>query len=93
MSRVGLQPINVPKGVTVTFDGTTATVKGSKGTISRELPSICRYEQNGDVINVSRENDERQSRSMHGLARTLLNNMIVGVTEGFVKELEIVGVG
>ena len=93
MSRVGLRPINVPKGVTVAFDGSTATVKGPKGTISRELPSICKYNQDGDTINVSRENEERQSRSMHGLARTLLNNMIVGVTEGFAKELEIVGVG
>ena len=93
MSRVGLQPINVPKGVTGTLDGPTATVKGPKGTIARELPSICRYEQEGDTIKVSRENEDRQSRSMHGLARTLLNNMVIGVTDGFAKELEIVGVG
>jgi large subunit ribosomal protein L6 len=75
------------------MDGSTATVKGPKGTISRELPSICRYNQEGDTIKVSRENEDRQSRSMHGLARALLNNMVVGVTDGFVKELEIVGVG
>ena len=93
MSRVGLQPINVLKGVTVTFDGSTATVKGPKGTIKRELPSMCRYDQEGDTIKVSRENEDRQSRSMHGLARTLLNNMVVGVTDGYAKELEIVGVG
>lgn len=93
MSRVGLRPISVPKGVTVTFDGSTATVKGPKGTISRGLPSVCRYEQEGETIKVTREIDNRQTRSMHGLARTLLNNMVVGVTDGFAKELEIVGVG
>ncbi len=93
MSRVGLQPINIPKGVAVTLDGPTATVKGPKGTISRVLPSVCRYVQEGDTIKVARDGDDRQSRSMHGLARTLLNNMVVGVTDGFVKELEIVGVG
>ncbi|UCH83567.1 MAG: 50S ribosomal protein L6 [Candidatus Latescibacterota bacterium] len=93
MSRVGLQPIDVPKGVTVTMEGSTATVKGPKGTITRALPSVCRYDREGDTIKVSRESEDRNARSMHGLARTLLSNMVIGVTDGFVKELEIVGVG
>jgi large subunit ribosomal protein L6 len=83
----------VPKGVTVTFDGPAATVKGPKGEISRTLPDVCKYNQEDGVIRVTRESEEKTVRSMHGLARTLLNNMVVGVTEGFVKELEIVGVG
>lgn len=93
MSRVGLQPIEVPSGVTVSFEGTTATVKGPKGTISRELPAVCSYKQNDNVIHVSRDSDEQQARSMHGLARSLLANMVTGVTDGFSKELEIIGVG
>jgi large subunit ribosomal protein L6 len=93
MSRVGLKPINVPSGVNVIFDGTEATVKGPKGTISRQLPSTCEYKQDGDVINVSRISESRLHRQMHGLSRTLLNNMVIGVTDGFHKELEIVGVG
>lgn len=75
------------------LDGYVATVKGPKGTITKELPSACSFKQEGDVINVSRPNDTRQTRQMHGLSRALLNNMIVGVTDGFSKELEIVGVG
>ena len=93
MSRVGLRPIEVPSGVTVTFDGDSAKVKGPKGELSRTLPTVVKYEQKDGVIKVTRENDERESRSMHGLARTLLANMVEGVTEGFSKELEIVGVG
>jgi len=77
----------------VTFDGSTATVKGPKGTTSRTLPSICRYVEEGNTIKVERDSDDKKARSMHGLSRTLLYNMVVGVTEGFVKELEIVGVG
>lgn len=93
MSRVGLRPIEIPNGVTVTFDGSTATAKGPKGTITRELPSICRFVQENNTIRVERESEDNYARSMHGLTRTLLNNMVEGVTEGFVKELEIVGVG
>ena len=93
MSRVGLKPIEVPSGVTVTLDGAAATVKGPKGTISKELPTTCDYKQEGGVIRVARRADDRTSRSMHGLARTLLANMVTGVTEGFEKQLEIVGVG
>jgi len=93
MSRVGLKPINVPSGVNVTFDGTEATVKGPKGTITKQLPSTCEYKQDGDVINVSRISESRLHRQLHGLSRTLLNNMVLGVTDGFHKELDIVGVG
>lgn len=93
MSRVGLQPIKIPSGVTVSFDGDGVTVKGPKGTISRKLPVSCEFNQNGDVINVSRSSNDQQSRSMHGLTRTLIANMVIGVTTGFEKELEIVGVG
>jgi large subunit ribosomal protein L6 len=93
MSRVGLQPIEVPNGVTVTFDGKVASVKGPKGTLSKALPVECEYKQEGGVIRVSRGNDDQASRSMHGLGRALLANMVEGVTKGFEKELEIVGVG
>jgi large subunit ribosomal protein L6 len=75
------------------MDGSTATVKGPRGTITKELPSVCTFKQEGDVINVTRSTESRIHRQMHGLARALLNNMIVGVSEGFVKNLEIVGVG
>jgi large subunit ribosomal protein L6 len=93
MSRVGLKPINIPSGVTVALDGFTATVKGPKGTICKELPSVCEIKQDGDVINVTRPTETRAGRRMHGLTRALLNNMVVGVSEGFSKDLEIVGVG
>jgi large subunit ribosomal protein L6 len=93
MSRVGYKPINVPSGVTVTFDGAKATVKGPKGTITKELPSDCEIKLDGDVINVTRSDDTRDLRRIHGLTRALLNNMVVGVFEGFSKDLEIVGVG
>jgi large subunit ribosomal protein L6 len=93
MSRVGLQPIEIPSGVTVTFDGEIASVKGPKGTISKALPIQCEYKQESGAIRVSRRNDDQVSRSMHGLGRTLLANMVEGVTKGFEKELEIVGVG
>ena len=89
MSRVGLKPINVPSGVSVALDGAVATVKGPKGTITKELPSACDIKQDGDVINVSRRSDARMYRELHGLSRALLNNMVVGVTEGFSKELEL----
>jgi large subunit ribosomal protein L6 len=93
MSRVGLKPINVPSGVSVALDGDVATVKGPKGTITKGLPSVCDVKQEGDVIRLSRRSETRQHRQMHGLSRALLNNMIVGVTDGFSKELEIIGVG
>jgi large subunit ribosomal protein L6 len=93
MSRVGSKPIQVPAGVTVKFEGSTATVKGPKGTITKILPDICGFEQKGDVITVTRPSNSGPHRSMHGLTRTLIANMVIGVTEGFSKELNIVGVG
>ncbi|NBQ99494.1 MAG: 50S ribosomal protein L6 [Actinobacteria bacterium] len=93
MSRIGKAPINLPGGVEVSIAGRTVTVKGPKGTLSRDIPGdiVVRKEEN--TLIVERPNDERTNRSLHGLSRTLVNNMVVGVTEGFTKELEIVGVG
>jgi len=77
----------------VAIEGTTATVKGPKGEISRSLPPGCGYEREGDEVKVVRESEGMRARAMHGLARTLLHNMILGVTQGFSRELEVVGVG
>jgi large subunit ribosomal protein L6 len=93
MSRVGKSPINVPLGVDVDVTGDHITVKGPKGTLERTIPGAIKVEDNGDTLTVVRPNDERQNRALHGLVRSLVNNMVVGVTEGFRKELEIVGVG
>ena len=93
MSRIGKAPINVPGGVDVAIDGASVTVKGPKGTLSRELPGAITVRREDSQLLVERPNDERQSRSLHGLSRALVSNMVVGVTQGFAKELEIVGVG
>jgi large subunit ribosomal protein L6 len=93
MSRIGRAPINVPSGVDVSVADRTVTVKGPKGTLARDLPGAITVERDGDVLTLVRPYDERDSRSLHGLSRTLVNNMVVGVTDGFKKELEIVGVG
>ena len=93
MSRIGLKPITVPAGVEVTVDGNVITVKGPKGTLSQEVSKDMNVELKDGVITVSRPNDQREMRSQHGLARTLINNMVVGVTEGYEKKLELVGVG
>jgi large subunit ribosomal protein L6 len=93
MSRIGRAPIAVPSGVEVTVADGTITVKGPKGTLSREIPGEIAVRQDGATLLVERPDDERESRSLHGLTRTLVNNMVVGVTNGFTKELEIVGVG
>ena len=93
MSRIGKSPITVPGGVDVTIDGPAVTVKGPKGTLSRSIPGIITVRKDDGVLVVERPDDERQSRSLHGLTRTLVNNMVVGVTDGFSKELEIIGVG
>jgi large subunit ribosomal protein L6 len=77
----------------VSVDDRTVTVKGPKGTLARDLPGAITVERDGDVLTVVRPDDQRENRSLHGLSRTLVNNMVVGVTDGFRKELEIVGVG
>ncbi len=93
MSRVGKNPVPVPKGVDVKLDGSTLTVKGPKGTLTRTLPEQISVAVEGDQIVVRRKDDTRQSRSLHGLVRALINNMVVGVSQGFTKVLEIHGVG
>ena len=94
MSRIGKLPIAVPSGVDVAIDQALVTVKGPKGTLSHEVRAPIVVEKGEDgVLEVKRPNDERESRSLHGLTRTLINNMVVGVTEGYEKKLEIVGVG
>ncbi len=93
MSRIGNAPIKVPGGVKVAINGQNVSVEGPKGKMSWELPSRAKAELKDDEVVVTRENDERQSRAMHGLSRTLVANMIQGCSEGFVKELEIEGVG
>ena len=93
MSRVGRSPITVPSSVTVTLDGPTVNVKGPQGTLERTLPEGITIAQEGDTLLVTRPDDERRHRALHGLSRSLVANMVSGVTDGFTKELEIVGVG
>ena len=93
MSRIGKLPIAVPSGVDVAIDERLVTVKGPKGTLSHTVANPITVEKNDGVLEVKRPNDEREARSLHGLTRTLINNMVVGVTEGYEKKLEIVGVG
>jgi large subunit ribosomal protein L6 len=93
MSRVGRAPIPVPSGVEVTINGSNVAVKGPKGTLTRTIPDPITLRQEGEEILVERPNDEREARSRHGLVRALVNNMVVGVSAGFTRELEIVGVG
>ena len=93
MSRIGKKPIEIPAGVDVQLDGTLITVKGPKGTLSRNLHPNITVEKDGSVINVTRPNDDKVNRSLHGLTRTLIANMVAGVHETFKKELEINGVG
>jgi large subunit ribosomal protein L6 len=94
MSRIGRLPITVPAGVDVTIDGADVTVKGPKGTLTHTVPAPITVEKAEDgTLQVTRPNDERQSRSLHGLTRTLVANMVAGVTEGYTKKLEIVGTG
>ena len=94
MSRIGREPITVPAGVTVTVaEGNVVTVKGPLGELNQTFASQITITQDGDKILVTRPNDEKENRALHGLTRTLLNNMVVGVTKGYEKKLEIVGVG
>ena len=93
MSRVGKAPIPVPKGVEINISDRHITVKGPKGTLERDLPGEITVREEAGELLVERPNDERQNRALHGLVRSLVNNMVVGVNEGFRKELEIIGVG
>ena len=94
MSRIGRMPVTVPAGVTVTIaDGNVVTVKGPKGELKRALRSEMTIKQEGNLITVTRPSDTKEHRSLHGLTRTLLANMIIGVTDGYKKELEVNGVG
>ena len=93
MSRIGNKPITVPEGVEVKIDGKHITVKGPKGTLEREIHRNISLEMDGNIIKVTRKNDEAENRSLHGLTRTLINNMITGVTHEYSKELQINGVG
>ncbi|WP_036498215.1 MULTISPECIES: 50S ribosomal protein L6 [Nocardia] len=94
MSRIGKKPISIPAGVEVTIDGQQVSVKGPKGTLSHTVaePITVTKAENGE-LEVGRPDDERRNRSLHGLSRTLINNMIVGVTQGYEKKMEIFGVG
>lgn len=93
MSRIGNQPIAIPSGVDITLDGHTLTVKGPKGTLSHKLPQSMQVEVTADEVKVTRPSDDKEHKSLHGLTRSLINNMVIGVTEGYSKTLEIVGVG
>ena len=93
MSRIGRKPITLPAGVEFKVEGNVVTVKGPKGTLTQKINPIISVEQQGNEVLVTRPNDEKEARSLHGLTRTLINNMVVGVTEGYKKELEVNGVG
>jgi len=93
MSRIGKAPIPVPSGVDVAISGAHISVTGPKGTLQRDIPGVITVRQDGENLVVERPDDERENRAMHGLVRSLINNMVLGVTQGFRKELEIVGVG
>ena len=93
MSRIGRMPIPVPSGVTIKIDGSVVSVKGPKGELSREIPKAITVEEKDGVLHVTRPSDEKEHRALHGLSRTLVANMVTGVSEGFTKTLEINGVG
>ncbi|MGF3076065.1 50S ribosomal protein L6 [Facklamia sp. P12955] len=93
MSRIGNNPVTIPAGVTVSMDGHIVTVKGPKGELTREVSPNIKIEINESEITFSRPNDSKVNRSLHGTTRSLINNMVVGVSEGFKKELQLIGVG
>jgi len=93
MSRIGLKPIEIPEGVEVTLDGNTATVKGPKGTLTKDLHADINVNIDDKVITFERPTEGKEHRSLHGTTRSLINNMVVGVSKGYEKELEIIGVG
>lgn len=93
MSRIGNKPIEIPAGVDVTVEGSLITVKGPKGTLSRNIHPNITVEKDGNTLKVTRPNDEKENRSLHGLTRSLIANMVIGVNETYKKELEVNGVG
>lgn len=93
MSRIGKAPIEIPAGVTVQVNGNVVTVKGPKGELQQEVNPVIKVNVEGNKIELTRPDDERQNRAMHGLYRALVHNMVVGVSEGYRKEMELVGVG
>jgi len=93
MSRIGRKPINIPAGVDVKFENSVMTVKGPKGTLTQKINPNMTVEINAGIIEVKRPNDDKENRSLHGLTRTLIANMMIGVTEGYKKQLEVNGVG
>ena len=93
MSRIGRKPINIPAGVEASLNDGVITVKGSKGTLTQKIHPNISVEIDGNIINVTRPNDDKENRSLHGLTRTLIANMIEGVSKGYTKELEVNGVG
>ncbi len=93
MSRIGKHPVAIPAGVDVTIDGSTVTVKGPKGELTRTFPSLITIKKEGDEVIVTRPDDSREAKSFHGLVRTLIANMVEGVSQGFSKKLQLVGVG
>jgi large subunit ribosomal protein L6 len=93
MSRIGNSPIALPSGVEVKINGSDVTVKGAKGTLERTFDARISFTIEDNVVEVIRSNDERDTRALHGLSRALLNNMVIGVSEGYKKDLEMVGVG
>lgn len=93
MSRIGNKPVVIPNGVTISVDGNNVTVKGPKGELTREFSPVIKINVEETQVTFTRPNDEKESRSLHGTTRAVLNNMVVGVTEGFAKELDLIGVG
>lgn len=93
MSRIGNKPVVIPSGVTVSVDGNNVTVKGPKGELTREFSPVIKINVEETQVTFTRPNDDKESRSLHGTTRAVLNNMVVGVTEGFSKELDLIGVG
>ncbi|MDR1679541.1 MAG: 50S ribosomal protein L6 [Prevotellaceae bacterium] len=93
MSRIGKLPINIPAGVTISMNDSVVTVKGPKGELSQQIAPAIEVKVDGNVCTVNRPNDEKQNRAYHGLYRSLINNMVIGVSQGYKKQLELVGVG
>ncbi|WP_156291753.1 50S ribosomal protein L6 [Oceanobacillus salinisoli] len=93
MSRIGLKPVEIPEGVEIKLDGNTITVKGPKGQLTRELHREMKINIDGNVLTVERPSDNKEHRALHGTTRSIINNMVEGVSKGFEKSLEIIGVG